>query len=352
VGSPLTDADVIIVGAGVVGLFTALEASRKGLHPLILEEESPGAGASTRNAGVLHLIQPPPGKLRRRLALEGARLYRVLASEVGYRVYETRLFILATTRLESLLLRPALLAIRRLAPGVKAWIAGRREILSLEPEANPDVRSGIIVEGYGVVEPRALINALAREAGARGGIETGKKVTGIRCDSDKVIVETSDGSEYTARYAINAAGAGAEALARQHGIGVRVELKPGTMEIYQYPKPSNILARIPTTSKTKGGAVIPWPRGTLYGPDLRENPGDPQPPPGAVAAKYRRLIRRDPQGLLERIEGLRTVARPRDFHVIVPESCPRVVHLLGIESPGLTAAPALARVALSKLLGE
>ena len=124
------------------------------------------------------------------------------------------------------------------------------------------------------------------------------------------------------------------------------------MELYGNPKPSNILARIPTTSKTKGGAVIPWPQGTLYGPDLRENPRDPQPPPGAVAAKYRRLIRRDPQGLLERIEGLRTVARPRDFHVIAPESCPRVVHLLGIESPGLTAAPALARVALSKLPGE
>ncbi|MCE4620217.1 MAG: FAD-binding oxidoreductase [Desulfurococcales archaeon] len=347
----MTDADIIIVGAGVVGLFTALEAAHKGLTPLVLEERSPGAGASTRNAGVLHLIQPPPGKLRRRLALEGARLYRVLAGGIGYQVYETRLLILATTRLESLLLRPALIAIRRLAPGVKARIAGRREILRLEPEANPKVRSGIIVEGYGVVEPRHLISRLAREAEARGGIETGKKVTGIKCRGDKVIVEASDGSEYTARYAINAAGAGAEVLARQHGIRVRVELKPGTMEIYQDPKPRNILARIPTTSKTKGGAVIPWPQGTLYGPDLRESPGDPQPSPGAVAAKYRRLIRRDPRGLLERIEGLRTVAKPRDFHLIVPERCPRVVHLLGIESPGLTAAPALARLALSKLFG-
>jgi len=345
-------AELLVVGAGAVGLFTALEAAERGLQPLVLEAEEPGAGASTRNAGVLHLLQPPPGRLRRRLAPLGARLYRRWAERLGLEIIEARLLIVATSRLEALLLRPVAAAARLLAPGVRAYTAPRRRVLELEPLASPDNHGAVVVEGYGVVEPRRLVEALAREAAASGALAAGSRVVGIRCSGDAVTVTTSSGEEVRARFLVNAAGAGALELAMMTGVDwIRVELKPGTMELYQGPRPRTILARIPRSSETKGGAVIPWPQGVLFGPDLRESPEEPPPPPGGVAARYRRLLAEEPRGLIERIEGLRTVAKPRDFHVVKPPGCSRIVHLLGIESPGLTAAPALARLALDAVLG-
>ena len=347
----MRDADIVVVGAGVVGLFTALEAMERGLHPLVLEAEEPGAGASTGNAGVLHLIQPPPGRLRRRLAPLGARMYRSWAPRLGLEIEETRLLILATSRPESLLLRPVAWLIRRLVPGIRAYVVDRHRVLEMEPEASPGNHGAVVVEGYGVVEPRRLVERLAKEVSGRAVLETHKRVKAITCSSDGVVVETGGGEEIRAGYAVNAAGAGAAELAAGHGVDwIQVTLKPGTMELYRGPRVGNILARIPTSTETKGGAVIPWPQGVLYGPDLRESPEEPPPAPGAVAARYRSLVAHEPQGLLERIEGLRTVASPRDFHLVAPPLCPRTLHFLGIESPGLTAAPALARMGLDVLL--
>ncbi len=341
------EADIAIVGAGVVGLFTALEALHRGLDVLVLEAERPGSGASSANAGVLHLLQPPPGKMRRRLAPLGARLYREWAERLGLEIYETSLIIASLSRAESLLLRPIAFASRRLVPDARVRVAGRKEIERVEPLIGPRVRGGVIVEGYGVVEPRSLIDNLARHLSGR--ILESKSVEAIHCRGDHVIIETGDGETLRSRAAVNAAGPGAERLARAHGVRVKVKLKPGTMELYRHPRPANILARVPRSSKTKGGAIIPWPQGTLYGPDLRESPDTPRPPAGEVAKRYEGLLAEEPRGLLEVIEGLRTVASPRDFHIIAPKSCPRTVHLLGIESPGLTAAPALARLALERL---
>jgi len=340
-------ADLAVVGAGVVGLFTAHEALRRGLDVVVLESRRPGSGASGANAGVLHLLQPPPGRMRRKLAPIGARLYREWAGELGLEIYETSLIIASLSRAESLLLRPIAFAARRLAPGVRVRVAGRREIERVEPLIGPRVRGGVIVEGYGVVEPRSLVERLARHLSGR--LLEGRSVEAIHCRGSHVMIETSTGETLKAKAAVNAAGPGAERLARAHGVRVKVTLKPGTMELYEHPRPTHIVARVPRTGKTKGGAIIPWPNATLYGPDLRESPDTPRPPAGEVARRYEGLLAEEPRGLLEVIEGLRTVASPRDFHIVTPRACPRTVHLLGIESPGLTAAPALARLALDRL---
>jgi glycerol-3-phosphate dehydrogenase len=342
-------ADIIIVGAGVVGLFTALEAANRGLHPIVIEAAEPGAGASTKNAGVLHLIQPPPGRLRRKLAPIGASLYRLWSEKMGFKIIETKLIIAALGRAQELLLRPTLSILKRITPGIRARILKGRELLEIEPILNPRVRAGILVERYGVVEPRELVKRLAQRVEEVGAIVKGVRVEELKCVGESVVAEASNGERYAARWAVNSAGAGSWELARMHGVKVGVKLKPGTMELYQYPRPSTIIARLPTSLKTKGGAVIPWPQGVLFGPDLRESPASPPPRPGEVAARYLNLISEKPRGLIEVIEGERTVAKPRDFHIIRPRTCPNTVHLLGIESPGLTAAPALAGMALDSI---
>ncbi|MCE4625692.1 MAG: FAD-binding oxidoreductase [Desulfurococcales archaeon] len=343
-------ADLIVVGAGVVGLFTAYYAARAGYNVVVLERERAGSGASGANAGVLHLIQPPPGKLRRELAPMSARRYRDIAPALGVEIIEAPLLILALNRREELLLHPLKLLIKHwLSPGTKAEVIKGREAQEIELAITPNTRKALLVEGYGIVHPPALIEALKKAVQEEGAhVEEGVSVEEITCGDNTVTVITGQNMHLKARYAVNAAGPGAQRLAEGHGVEVKVALKPGAMELYEKPKVNAVIARIPTSSKTKGGAVIPWPGETLLGPTLSEDPNY-NPTPGEVAERYKPLLAEEPRGYKGTIIGYRTVARPRDFHIIRPRKCPRTVHLLGIESPGLTAAPLLAEIALYRL---
>jgi len=340
---------VAVVGGGVVGLLTAVYLAREG-HEALIVEESPKdrRSASYSNAGVLHLIQPPPGRMRRRLAPRGARLMARLADRLGIETVRTRLIIAYTRRPALPVLAAARAALKLLQPGVRARIAGARELRGLEPLLSREVRGGLLVEGYRVVDPRLLMDRLWEEALSGGAALVQGRAVRVDCSG---LVELQGGETVRADAVLNAAGPGAERLARPLGIEVRTRRILGVMELYPKPRPGSIVARLPLRlrAETKGGAIIPWPGGrTLYGPSF--HPDNRAPPLGWVASLYRGLLEEEPSGRPERIMGYRTVASPRDFHVIRPPGCPGTVHLLGIESPGFTAAPLLAWEAL-RLLG-
>ena len=66
--------DVVVVGAGIVGLFTAYELAKAGYGVAVVErEEGPGRGVTSRQANVIHVVQMPFGTLRSRLCIEGNR---------------------------------------------------------------------------------------------------------------------------------------------------------------------------------------------------------------------------------------------------------------------------------------
>ena len=342
---------IVIVGGGIVGLMAAYHAARAG-HEAVIVEESPGdrRSASYSNAGVLHLIQPPPGRKRRRLAPRGARLMARLAGRLGVETVEAPLVVAVTQRPASLLAELAGAALRLLQPEVTARVADSRELRRVEPLLSREVRGGLIVDGYRVVDPRELMDALWEEVLGLGAVLARGRAERIECTSRGAAAVLEGGERVGGDALVNAAGPGAEALARPLGVHVRTRRVLGVMEVYSRPRPTAIVARlrIGLRAETKGGAIIPWPRGrTLYGPSF--HPDNTPPPPGWVAGLYRGLLEEEPRGLVERIAGYRTIAEPRDFHVVRPAGCPRTVHLLGIESPGFTASPLLAWWALSLL---
>ncbi len=340
---------VIIAGAGVVGLFTALVARERGWNVIVYEKEKPGAGASTKNAGVLHLIQPPPGKLRRKLAPLGARVYRKWAGKVGFDIYETSLIIPAVRAREQLLLPLLGALIRRISMGVaRPRIVDKGEALRLEPSLNPSTIKALVVKGYGIVDPSHLIESLVEYAEAIDVVIARGIVEAAVCSQEGVKVLLESGEEMMIDYFINAAGAGGHEIAARSGVHPpSLKLIPGTMALYKSPQPENIIAHPPLSlrPKSKGGAIIPWPwrEATLLGPSFAEKPIPPQ----RLAEKYRPLLREEPNGLQDTIIGYRTVCSKRDFQLLQNPQCPQALHLLCIESPGLTAAPTLAEKALN-----
>ena len=345
---------MIVVGAGIVGLFTALKAASLGLKVAIVEAESAGSGASGRNAGVLHVIQPPPGMLRRRLAAQGLKMYPRILEELNVEGLKTRLVIPAFTALQELLAPILAITIKAIARHSKPRIVSREEALDIEPLLNPKVRRAVIVDGYITVNPLELISRLL-EAVTREGVEVIRgKVDLVKCDANSVQAILSNGDTIEARVLVNAAGTGANEIARQVGIDIDIRLAAGAMTVHRGLPISSIIAWFPTTGilETKGGAIIPWPTGdVILGPTFSK-PGEKPHTQEEVVQRYSGLLREEPPQPKGYIVGYRTMSPQRDFILQDDSICRRTVHALGIESPGLTAAPAIAEILVEMVLNK
>lgn len=344
--------EVIVVGGGAVGLFVASRLAESGLGVLVLEgEERLGAGATGRNANVIHVIQPPPGRSRRRLCVRGNMAYRALEEELGFRVKWMPLLLVAFNTVEEAVGALAQKALSRVLPrGYGARYTPRGSLGPYRDSVPQAARGALVVEGYGVIDPWSLLESLSRRLESLGGwIRTGERVEGLEVRGERVLVRAG-GSEYEARLLVNAAGAYSDDLARMTGDSFGIRPYKGVMVSYSGPRLDAILARMPLSPirATKGGGAIPQLDGSLLlGPSFAPASGkdDYSYTPGEAASVERahsRLLP-EPPGRLRGVKvGIRPTSPGREFIITRSRLTSRVIHLAGIESPGLTAAPAIA----------
>ncbi|MET1128268.1 MAG: FAD-dependent oxidoreductase [Thermoproteota archaeon] len=352
--------DVAVVGAGVVGLFTAYTlAERLGYSVAVLErEKAPGLGVTARSANVIHVLQPPFNSLKSRLCLRGNALYRRLAGELGFRVIETRA-ILATTKrsMKPVAWVAARLLRRILPPEHRVMYASGREVRDIEPEASDSVEAGVVVEGYGVVDHRELVGALARRVRRSAELLLGAEVKSIDASREGAVLHTA-ADKVEARAVVNAAGLYADEVARLAGDPF-YEVKPlkGVMSIHDGPKLRAILAPLELSRKeTKGGGAIPQTDGSLLlGPNnagyasSKVDEAYSQADLGWLRRRFQPLLSSGIPEPKRVIVGLRPTVEKRDFIIEWSRRGAPVIHLVGIESPGLTAAPAIAEVVAEML---
>lgn len=353
--------DVAVIGGGVVGCAVARELSRYNLRLVLLEKAADLAeGVSKGNSGVIHAgFNVPPGSLKARLNVEGLGLIYDLAARLGVPHRMTGKLVVALTetdvpRLEELRAQgerngvPGLeivdrAAIERLAPGVR----GVRALHSART---------------GIVSPYELTVALAENAWQNGvRILLESPVTAVGCRPDGFLLTTPRG-ELIARRVINAAGLFADEVAALAGLeGWRVfpfrgeyliaDKEAGTelpMPVYPVPPRDDSYLGVHITPTMEGNVLL--------GPssEAAADKGD--------AATTRAVAERLMAEALEIIPGLgrfsfihayaglrpkltdpKGGARMADFVIEESGARPGWINLLGIESPGLTAAPAIAR---------
>jgi glycine oxidase len=172
--------DVVVVGAGVIGLACAWRAAQRGLSVCVLERDEPGAGASGVAAGMLAPVTEAEFGEEALLALNlaGAERWPAFAAELsersgldtGYRA--SGALVVAADRDDAEELRRLHEFQRSLELDVR-WLGGR-ECRRLEPRLSPRVPGGILSGQDHQVEPRAVVRALARAVRDAGGeIRTG-----------------------------------------------------------------------------------------------------------------------------------------------------------------------------------
>ncbi|MGG2462130.1 L-2-hydroxyglutarate oxidase [Streptomyces sp. RGM 3693] len=227
------DCDVLVIGAGIVGLSTARALTRAtpGIRVVVLEKEPGAARHQTgRNSGVIHSgIYYPPGSLKARFALQGSAEMVKFCTEHDIPHEVTGKLIVATDRSE--LPRLHGLIQRGREHGLPVRELGPAQIAEYEPEVRG--LAAIHVGTTGICDFGAVARQLARlaqEDGAR--VVLGEEVTTIARRPGRVAVRTAGGTVYRARALVNCAGLHCDRIARLAGDAPGMRIIPFRGEYY------------------------------------------------------------------------------------------------------------------------
>lgn len=281
------DADLVVVGGGIVGLATGLQllAAHPGLRIAIVEKERELAThQSGHNSGVLHAgLYYAPGSLKATLCREGKLAMETFAESHGIPIERCGKLVVALD--ESELPRFEALKERAIANGVPGLEeVGPERIAEIEPHA-AGIRA-LWSPTTGIIDFRRVALAMAddlRELGV--AIHLGRRVTGIRESSSEVVVETTNGS-LVAKHLVACAGLHADRVAAMAGSSDAPRIVPFRGDYYTLTPDARHLSR---------GLIypVPDPRFPFLGVHFtRRIAGDVWAGPNAVLAFAREGYRR------------------------------------------------------------
>jgi L-2-hydroxyglutarate oxidase len=232
---------VIVAGAGIVGLATAFELTRRGRSVTVLEKESrPGQHQTGNNSGVIHSgLYYRPGSLKALLGTAGATSMRRFAADNGVSVDICGKLVVAT-ELSQL---PALQELYRRgqANGVPCRMISAEKAKEYEPYVS--AVSAVRVESTGIVDFRGVCDALRGHVEqARGEIRLNQRIVGIASNSDAVTVTTKT-EEFRADQFVNCAGLHSDRLARLAGLDPDVRIIPFRGEYYELTPEASYLVK-------------------------------------------------------------------------------------------------------------
>jgi glycerol-3-phosphate dehydrogenase len=348
-------ADVVVIGGGIVGTAVLRELSKYDLKCILVEKEPDLAMGTTKaNSAILHAgFDAPTGSLKAITNVRGNKLYHELEQELDLDIKWTGSLVAATTDEEMATLQELLE--RGKANGVEGLkILSREEVLQKEKNLT-SVKGALWAPSAGVCWPFGAALAFARCA-VQNGAEVMRdcRVLGFIKEDGRITgVETSQGVIKT-KYVVNAAGVYADDIAKLAGDeSFTITPRKGEYILFDKTACSSLVFGIvfPTpTKKSKGILVCTTTHGnTFIGPnaqDMEDKEDHAVTAEGMneIIASARKLIPNLPMGAaITEFSGLRAVSSTGDF-IIGASAVAGLYNAAGMQSPGLTAAPAVAEM--------
>jgi L-2-hydroxyglutarate oxidase LhgO len=363
----MDNVDVVVIGAGVVGLAVARALAQHGREVLILEAASSfGTETSSRNSEVIHAgIYYPHGSLKARLCVAGRSLLYDFCEQYGVAYRRCGKLIVATS--ETQLTELEKIQKAACANGVQLEFLSRAQVLALEPQLACE--AALHSPTTGIIDSHAYMLALLGQAENHGAtLVCDNRVTRMRLESDGVLIGVNDDEPaLRATTVINSAGLHAPHVARliegfppEHiptpyfakgNYFTLAGRSPFERLVYPVPEPGGLGVHLTLdlAGRARFGPDVQWVEHCDYGVDPRRADRFyaairsywPDLADGALQPAY--------AGIRPKISG--PTQPGADFRIDGPElhGKPGIVNLFGIESPGLTASLPIGELVVSKL---
>jgi L-2-hydroxyglutarate oxidase LhgO len=346
--------DTVVIGAGVVGLATARALALRGCDVLVLERnDAIGMETSARNSEVIHAgIYYPTGTLKAALCVQGKEQLYAYCAEHGVRTRRCGKLIVAADVAQLDALRSIRRQGRANGAGELAWLDAA-DAAALEPHVQ--CVAAVYSETTGIIDSHAYMLALQGDLEAAGGaIAFQTPVRSLQVDGGMLRVHTDD-LALRAERVVNAAGLQAPDIARQTGYQTRGYFARGRYYSYSGAAPfQHLVYPVPEPGGLGVHVTLDLAGSARFGPDVAWIDDIDYRFDDSARERFAQAIRGYYPGLDEsRLQPGYTGIRPKisgpgepaaDFRIDGPlqHGVEGLVHLLGIESPGLTASLAIA----------
>ncbi|NLG48486.1 MAG: NAD(P)/FAD-dependent oxidoreductase [Chloroflexi bacterium] len=346
--------DVIIIGAGVVGSLIARALSRYRLRILLLDKASDvGEGTTKANTAIVHAgYDAKPGTLKARLNVAGNAMYDQVCAELDVDFDRCGTYVVAVRpedwdTLDALRQRGA----QNGVPGLSLIDAD--EMRRREPSITDSAVGALFAETGGIVDPFGLCFGAA-ESAVLNGVELALEtvVTGLMREGRRVTGVRTNRGDFAARWVVIAAGLWADDLMQQAGLdGFTITPRKGeyfvldrvaaeTVRGVLFPCPTPVSKGILVTRTIHGNVMLGPNANDVASKDDVSVTADGlnEVLTGALALVPTLNTRQ----IIRTFAGLRAAGSTGDFVIECPRDVDGLCVLAGIESPGLTASPAIA----------
>ena len=345
--------DIAVIGAGITGCSIARELSRYNIKILLIEKNSDVADGTTKaNSAIVHAgYDAKPGTLKARFNVTGALMYEKLCSELDVPYKKTGSLVLAFSPEEMKTIQK--LYDQGIANGVPDMeIIGKDKVQEIDGNLSDEVVGALYARNAGIVSPWELAIALAENA-VENGVE-------LFLDSEVTKIEKMNGLYRLhmgdrlaeARFVINCAGLYSDKV-NEMVAAPSFKILPRRGQYNLFDKSlgnfvNTVIFQCPSDFG-KGVLIAPTVHGNiLIGPDAEdiEDKEAIQTTPEGISyiweASARSAKGLKPNAVITAFAGIRARSSTDDFVIGESKEAKGFINVAGIESPGLTAAPAIA----------
>lgn len=352
----MKEVDVVVIGGGVTGTAILSYLSRYNLRCMLVEKAPDIAMGTTKaNSAILHAgFDAPTGSNKARLNVEGNALYHELEEELDLDIKWTGSYVVAKTAEEAAVLET--LKARGEANGVAGLeIVSGDKLREAEPNVTKEIKAALFAPTAGICWPFDIAAAFAENA-----VENGAEI--VRdCEVIKITPQADGGflvrtmqGELKAKTVVNAAGVYADkvsALAGDDSFTIRP--RKGEYILFDKTAQQSLVKGIifPVPSATSKGILV---CGTTHGnvfigpnandTDSKDDLSVSAPGMNEIIAGAKHIVDNLPMGAaITQFAGLRAVSSTGDFIIGRSEKVKGLYQAAGIQSPGLTSAPAIGK---------
>ncbi|HOD93776.1 MAG TPA: NAD(P)/FAD-dependent oxidoreductase [Clostridia bacterium] len=353
-----THCDIAIIGAGIIGCSIARELARYKLKILLIDKEHDvGMHASSRNDGEIHPgIDLIKGQVKQKFNIKGNEMYDRVSKELDFKFYKPGQYLCFDDKRLKFISSIARLYWRFMK--IPTIYLNKNQLKERIDGISEKMEYAVFFPTAGVVSPYEVTIAYAENAcdnGVRIALDTA--VTNMEVSQNNIIsLKTNRGTIYP-KLVINAAGAYADKIAGMaQDRFYTIHARKGTNAIFdkktvkdkRYIVSTYGMSKVKTVHSKGGGIITTADDNMLIGPDAyetfdREDFSTDGKNIDQILQKHRRTLPNlKKSDIIAYYSGIRAATYEEDFVITEGKRTKNIIHVAGIQSPGLTAAPAIA----------